>query len=380
MNRRIYRLGLLSAALGLFFTLGILGCDSGSLDGTGADEVVKYSYGVDDAGNEITVNALLYEDLVQEHRTFASMDEYHDVLDTLEEEPAVEVNAALYRRLSNANTPAEISLLDNDGTVTVGPYKYSVTEEGLYEADLLSSKDAGKLVEYWGKDGLTVAREWSQLIGARHAPAKLSGMVFKNPLVAREAEAIIAGRPTKTSTYDFELSGPYEICLPDNEVVEDVERNCYSIQFVLWNESRTHKWFRRRAYAGTYFMVHLGQVGWKRIKDDAVPEDVRLGLGLRVRLQATAKGGKGEASAKCIPVLKLGSLDYSKNPPYSSIGGSRCYDVEAVAKRRRNRGATSEHGGGANDYFKKKWFIDEEKWYLIHSSSHKWFFAYEDVK
>ena len=378
MNRRVYRLGLLSAALGLFFTLGILGCDSGSLDRTGADEIVKYSYGVDDAGNEITVNALLHESLVQEHRTFAYMDEYHDALDVLEEEPVVEVNAALYRRLSNANTPAEISLLDNDGMVTIGAYRYSVTEEALYRTDSASSTDAHELIEYWGEDGLALAREWSQLIRARHAPEELAKMTFMNPAVTLEAEAIIAGRPAKTSTRNHNTSDEYQICAPDDEIVPGVTRVCYRIRFAMWNESTT-RWLRRRAYAGTYVETRTGPNRWPPITHPSVPQATRIDIGLRTRIQVTADGGKGRVSKKCIPELKLGSLDYTKNPPYTSIGGDPCFDVLAIAKRKARRGATSEHGGGANDYFKKTWFLDEETWYLIHSESHAWFFAYFEL-
>ena len=374
------RFPLLAVALVILVFASMAGCDFGASDDLRPEDsferAVTYSFGVDDGGNEIVVTALLDKSFHQEHQTFQSMEHYHEELDAVEEERELRVNAALYISLSHAITPAEISMLDNYGAVTIGAYEYTVTEVAVYRQSVLSTNAPRELVEFWGEDGLALAKELSQLYGALHRPNELASMNFINPAVDSIAKEIVAGRSAKLLTYDKIYKGPINVCLPDYEIVSGVTRNCYPIQYLMWNQSTGR--FRRRAHAGTQMEVQIGG-DWVSITDSSVPDDAYVGIGLHVRLQVTAKGGKGEVSAECNPILERGPLDYTRNPPYEYLSGAPCYAVWAIAKRKRRVGATSEHGGGTHDYFRKTWVPSYNSWYLMYSASAVWHYSYVDV-
>ena len=371
------------AVLVFILATSVAACDFFASDGPAqGDEhpiTAEYSYGVDDAGNEFVVTSALDKNLVQTHQTFRTMEHYHSKLEAVEEDRELKVNAALYERLINANTPAEISLLDNDGTVTIGVYKYFVTEVAAYRLNLNASSESREVVEYWGEDGLELSRELTQLYGAMRTPAELAELEFRNPFVAQKAEDFLQGRLAKSSTRDDDELGPVEVCLPDDEIVSGVERECYPIMYIIWNESTGRSRFRRRAHAGTYVEVDVGE-GFVPLTHMSVPFNVYRDIGRRVRLHVIVSGGKGSSTASCRPLMDRGPLDYTKNPPYEYLSTrTSCYHVAAVAKRKKNRGATSEHGGGTTDYFNKTWISSYSKWYLIYSARAYWHYSYVEL-
>ena len=338
----------------------------------GALETVQYSYGESEDGTEYVVPVSLSLGFKQERHTFESFDEYYAFLDKLRDFPALTVNATLYKRLMHANDPAEIRVLDTDGKVIIGNHEYTVTKIGAYQQDLGAPDQSRELIEYWGEDGKAVERELSQLYGLQYRPEELSALTFKNPFVQQKAQEILQGTAAKTQNRDTRYHGNTTICLPDNNA-QFSDRTCYSVRFLLWNQSTGRT--RRRANAGTQAQALIGNE-WYGFGHYSLPSSLLS----RVRLKVSVNGGKGSSTRECIGQLNPGPLNYNRNPPYSYFTSTSCGEVTASASRKRNRGTTSDHGAGTHDYFRNgSWSSEFGTYWLIYRYTGGWDFEDVDV-
>ena len=366
-------------AFAFVFLLGLQACDSvtdtnlgiaaktGQVAEQGALETVQYSYGENEDGTEYVVPVLLNPDFRQERHTFESFDAYYAFIDKLSEQPVLTVNAALYKRLVHANDPAEISVLDVDGKVTIGNHEYTVTEVGAYRQGLGAPDQSRELVEYWGEDGQAVERELSRLYGLQHRPEELNTQTFRNPFVQEKAQEILQGTAAKTQNFDSRVYGNTTICLPDNNA-QLSDKTCYSVRFLLWNESTGR--FRRRANGGTQAQAQIGNI-WYGFGHYSLPSSLLS----RVRLKVSVDGGNGSSSRECIGVLNPGPLNYNSNPPYSYFTSTSCSEITASTSRRGNRGTTSRHGAGTHDYFRNgSWSSEFGTYWLIYRYTGGWNF------
>ena len=352
--------------------LCLLGCDSSLvLDGHESETEQGLSLVMDNS----TPSVRLVDGYTQDHREFADIDEFFEAVDAAEDDDRLTLDTKLYGRLAKALVPAEISLLDNSGSVTIGRWVYEATRLFVQRRPIASSGAAWELVEYWGEDGLAMGHELSRVFEAMGDTSALSATTFMNPYVKAVANELRLGQGgIEPATYDYRFVGPVTICLPDAEVVEGVDTQCYSVKYLLWNESTGR--FRRKAYAGTSGYVLIGST-YVAFGHYSVPTDVYLGLGLRARLKVTVDGGKGRKTQTCTPIMSRGPLDYSRNPPYEWISGAQCYSAMAQAKRKSGRGATSFHGGGEHDYFAKTWVSAYNRYYLLYSATAYWHYSNE---
>ena len=357
------------------------GCDSG----TGIDPVhsdsedretadrVRYVYGTLDSGEEHAVEVILDEGLIQERRTFNSEDEYHEEVERLLEEDELILSAPLYHRLIHALYPAEIRLLDMEGEVVIGEYVYSMTEEASYRYPVNDPNSTLELEEYWGEDGQEVERELSKFYSLIGMPELLSTQSFLNPFVQSQADEFVLAAKSFTPSQNSESLGPVptgryvdvshtenrRVCLPSEHVGTNVSKRCYTVRFINWNQS-TGRRSRRRAVAGTESWVYFENT-WYDLDYKAPP-----GLETRLRLELEVKGeGTWSSEDDCNGQLRVGTLDYSKNPPYSQLfEHERCTSVTASAYRSPGKGATSEHGYGFTDHFFP--YVIDGKTYLIY--------------
>lgn len=366
------------------------GCDSG----TGIDPVtnhpgnmessdqIRYVYGTYDSGEEHAVEVILDDDLTQERQTFASEEDYYDELDRLMEEDELVINTSLYHQFIHALYPAEIRLLDTAGEVVIGEYLFTTTEEASYKSLIDDPNSTPELEEYWDKDGQAVERELSEFVSLIGRPDVLSTKSFKNPFIQSQATEYIntayesdpllqhgkaSGISLNYKHMDTTSSEISTVCLPSDRAEEaDLSQWCYSVKFRYWNQSTHTK--KRRARAGTEPMVSLDGV-WVRLVDEGPP-----GLGSRLRLRVSAKGGHSTKTATCHGTLSVGSLDYSKNPPYSSILVTNCNSITVVANRKKRRGAESWHRHGFHEYYDPVTVVNGEtqKTYLMYSPSKFW--------
>ena len=358
------------------------GCDSGTgidpvhsdSDGRETTDRVRYVYGTLDSGEEHAVEVTLDERLIQERRMFSSEDEYHEEVERLLEEDELTLSAPLYHRLIHALYPAEIRLLDMEGKVVIGEYVYSMTEEASYRYPVNDPNSTLELEEYWGEDGQEVERELSKFYSLIGMPELLSTQSFLNPFVQSQADEFVLAAKSFTPSQNSESLGPVPtgryvdvyrtrnttVCLPSKHVVANVSRRCYSVGFFNWNQS-TGSRSRRRAVAGTESRVYF-QNDWYDLDYKAPP-----GLETRLRLELEVKGGSWSSKDDCNGQLKMGTLDYSKNPPYSQfLEYERCTSVTATTYRRARRGATSTHHHGFKEYFYLEFVY--EKFYLFYRS------------
>ena len=358
------------------------GCDSGTgidpvhsdSDGRETTDRVRYVYGTLDSGEEHAVEVILDEGLSQERRTFNSEDEYHEEVERLLEEDELILSAPLYHRLIHALYPAEIHLLDMEGEVVIGEYVYSMTEEASYRYPVNDPNSTLELEEYWGEDGQEVERELSKFYSLIGMPELLSTQSFLNPFVQSQADEFVLAAKSFTPSQNSESLGPVPtgryvdvsqtgnktVCLPSEHVLTDVSRRCYSVRFINWNQSIGRS--RRRAVAGTESKVYFENT-WYDLDYKAPP-----GLETRLRLKIEVRGGTSWRSRDyCNGQLKVGTLDYSKNPPYSQFFEyERCTSVTATTYRRARTGATSTHYYGFKEYFYPEFVY--EKFYLFYRS------------
>ena len=358
------------------------GCDSGAgidpvhsdSDGRETTDRVRYVYGTLDSGEEHAVEVILDEGLIQERRTFNSEDEYHEEVERLLEEDELTLSAPLYHRLIHALYPAEIRLLDMEGEVVIGEYVYSMTEEASYRYPVNNPNSTLELEEYWGEDGREVERELSKFYSLIGMPELLSTQSFKNPFIQSQADEFVLAAKSFTPSQNSESFGPVPtgrhvnvsytkittVCLPSEHAGTDVSRRCYSVRFINWNQSIGRGRSGRRAFAGTESQVYF-ENKWRDLDYQGPP-----GLETRLRLDVEVKGG-GSWSSKdeCDGQLRVGILDYSKNPPYSQLfEHERCTSVTANAYRSPGKGATSYHDYGFTDHFFP--YVINGKTYLIY--------------
>lgn len=362
------------------------GCDSGmgidpvtnSLETREATDQVRYVYGTFDNGEEHAVEVILDDRLVQERRTFGSEEDYYDEVDRLMEKDKLVVNASLYRQFIHALYPAEIYLLDMEGEVVVGQYVYSTTEVAAYKYLVSDPNSTPELEEYWGKDGQEVEREYSRFYSHIGRPEDMFNKnSFKNPFIQSQADEFVSAAKFASPSQegenfkimsrgkyrDSDETAPKTVCLPSSRAREaNLSQWCYSVKFLYWNES-THT-RRRRALAGIETMV-LFQDEWYDLAQKGPP-----GLGERLRLKVSARGGHSERTDTCIASLLPGTLDYSNNPPYSGFIGTGCNSVNVVANRKPRRGAASTHTIGFHEYFTPE--TRNGTVYLMYSYSGSW--------
>ncbi len=358
------------------------GCDSGTgidrvhsdSDGRETTDRVRYVYGTLDSGEEHAVEVILDKGLIQERRTFNSEDEYHEEVERLLEEDELTLSAPLYHQLIHALYPAEIRLLDMEGEVVIGEYVYSMTEEASYRYPVNDPNSTLELEEYWGEDGREVERELSKFYSLIGMPELLSTQSFKNPFIQSQADEFVLAAKSFTPSQNSESFGPVPtgrhvnvsytkittVCLPSEHAGTDVSRRCYSVRFINWNQSIGRGRSGRRAFAGTESQVYF-ENKWRDLDYQGPP-----GLETRLRLDVEVKGG-GSWSSKdeCDGQLRVGILDYSKNPPYSQLfEHERCTSVTANAYRSPGKGATSYHDYGFTDHFFP--YVINGKTYLIY--------------
>ena len=190
-------------------------------------------------------------------------------------------------------------------------------------------------------------------------PELLSAQSFLNPFVQSQADDFVLVAKSFVPSQNSESFGPVPtgryvdvsytkittVCLPSRHVVANVSRRCYSVRFINWNQSTGRS--RRRAVAGTESWVYF-ENKWHDLDYKGPP-----GLETRLRLEIDVKGGSsGSSEDDCNGQLRVGTLDYSKNPPYSQfLEYERCTSVTATTYRRARRGATSKHYHGFTKYF-----------------------------
>ncbi len=320
------------------------------------------------------MEVILDEGLIQERRTFNSEDEYHEEVERLLDEDELTLSAPLYHRLIHALYPAEIRLLDMDGEVVIGEYVYLMTEEASYRYPVNDPSSTLELEEYWGEDGQEVERELSKFYSLIGMPELLSAQSFLNPFVQSQADEFVLAAKSFVPSQNSESLGPVPIgryvdvirtrnttvCLPSRHVVANVSRRCYSVGFFNWNQS-TGSRSRRRAVAGTESWVYF-ENDWYDLDYKSPP-----GLDTRLHMTLSVNGGSSSwgSADTCSGHLKVGSLDYSKNPPYSQfLEDKRCTSITATTYRRRGRGASSTHSQAFREYFTP--VTIDGKVYLIH--------------
>ena len=373
------------ALLSIVAFFAMSGCDSGAgIDpvsndskATEAIELIRYVYGTFDSGEEHDVKVTLDNNLVHEGRLFASEDEYYAELDRLMEKDELIVNASLYRKFIHALNPAEIYLIDMEGDVVIGKYVHTTTEVGAHKYVIDDPSSKPELEEYWGKDGQEMEREVLDFIKLMGRPEDMSSISFKNPFIQAQADEFVLAAKSASSSQrnksfgdlptgrylDTKESGIHTVCLPSERASEaNLSQRCYSIKFIYWNQSTHTK--RRRALGGTEVMV-LFQGAWYDLERQGPS-----GLGSRIMLEVSASGGHSTRMATCTGRLRVGNLDYSKNPPYSQFLTTDCESIMVVANRRSRRGTTSAHRVGFIDHFIPR--VVNGRTYLIYSPSSSW--------
>jgi len=372
-------------ALAIVLVLGA--CDSGTSIGDhndtdlnsnrGSDhlsvsqfEVDNYVYGRYENGSLHQVRVTLDPNMLQEQLSFDNFDEYFTTLDELMEVDELTINASLYQRLIHTLYPAEIKLLDSDGSVIIGDSVYTSTEEASYRRELGAPLDSWELEEYWGKDGDAVEKELATYHRYYDEPELLDPLSFHNPQIKFDVENLKNGdlfkAPPSTAKYVTreELTG-YSVCLPTPRSGEaGIPTQCYQVKFLLWNQSTTTK--KRRAHAGIDTFIKIPGGSWE--SSDRGP----LGFGTRIRLSVTAIGGHSERTASCYGDLQVGDLNLSVNPPYTFIrSGQSCSSITVMANRKAGRGARSENSVGFEDYFTPVVLSNGRK-YLVYSNRGWW--------
>jgi len=371
---------LLICILVILLVLGA--CDSGTSIGDYNDnsdsdnlpqsqiEFDDYIYGQYEDGNLHQVRVTLDPDKLHEQLSFDNFDEYFNTLDALMERDELTINASIYHQLIHTLYPAEIKLLDLDGSVIIGDSIYTSTIEASYRRELGAPVDARELEEYWGKDGNAVVNELSTFHRYFEEPDFLDPLSFHNPHIKLDVENLknedLLKVPPESARYVTreDLTG-YTVCLPTSRSDEaGIPAQCFNVKFVLWNQSTSTK--KRRAHAGIETFVELPGGRW--VSSDRGP----LGFGTRIRLSVTAQGGHSERTASCYGHLQVGDLNLSVNPPYTFMRSSQsCHSIAVMANRKPGRGATSENSIGFEDYFSPV-VLDNGRKYLVYSHRGNW--------
>ena len=341
MKRELFDFGNSIIALIVIALLGLQACDSGTVpdhdSGESVVETIRFVEG------DYSIEVILDPDFEQERLTFKDLDSFQDFTDELMERPVITLNADLYRRLIHALHPSEIGALDSYGKVTIDDYEYMATQIGAYRHKMGSLNHTKELVEYWGEDGDAVERELMQLYDLYHRPEELTGLTFKNVFVQETAQRMLqqyaAGKtnndePPTITNGNAEYAGYETICL---------DSSCYSIRFLIFNQSTGKSSFSRKAHASTQAQGQLNGI-WYGFGHHLLPHD----LTYRVSMFAKAYGGKGSTEVECIGSTGTLVSSGSELPPYPSASGSKsCSSVSTSVKRKKKTGSESWHHGGS---------------------------------